>query len=41
MRNLIVFVGCILYIALVSCKKDKQLIEDSDEEASCNQKVWH
>lgn len=41
MRNLITFLGCILYIVLVSCKKDKQLIEDTDEETSCSQKVWY
>jgi hypothetical protein len=32
MRNLIVFIGCILYIVLVSCKKDKEIMEESDEE---------
>jgi hypothetical protein len=26
------FIGCILYIILVSCKKDKELMEESDEE---------
>lgn len=40
MRNLIVFIGCILYIVLVSCKKDEQLVEDPDEEAPGNQQLF-